>query len=421
MTVTRTDRKAVDRALNSPALGTELTPRPCRETPRLRAAPPPPAAEPWALSMSGGGFRATFAALGAVRLLADVRRLSGLRYASSVSGGSVANGMLAVAWPELRERGFSTSAVDDLVIDPAVRQVSTRSLKVALLLNLWRAVGRRTRTDLLADKFDEWFLGGRRLADLDPEVRWIVNAANLTSGVRFRFERDVLGDYTIGLAPTEPTGVRLSTAVAASAAVPGAFAPVRLTGVTFPCGTHRPMLMDGGVYDNTGIQALDREDQREVFLVGLNAGGLLRPGAYGRVPLVRDLARANSMLYRQSTAIRTQAMVERFERARRTPAGTPLPVGARRGVLVALATRFPEPSRGRLDEWRAAFPELREHDGRDLALVPTVFDKLDEPLCRALVRRGWWLVGAALATYFPDALPADLSKVEPPPAGLSRA
>jgi NTE family protein len=416
MTTARSDQAAVNRTLNTPALGTMLSPQPCQKS-RLRPHAPAPSAHPWAVSMSGGGFRATFAALGAVRLIAGIHQLSQLRYASSVSGGSIANGMLAVAWPQLRQRGFDAAAVDELVIDPTVRKVSARSLKVALLTNLWRTVGPRTRTDLLAEKFDEWFFARRRLSELDPEVRWIINAANLSSGVRFGFERDVLGDYTIGLAPTEPAGILLSTAVAASAAVPGAFAPVKVAAVDFPCATYPPMLMDGGVYDNTGIQALDRENQREVFLVSMSAGGLLRPGAYGRVPLVRDLARANSMLYRQSTAIRTQALVERFNLAGRTPAGAPLPDGARRGVLVALATTFPEPSTGRFDEWQEAFPERRSHGGHDLASVPTVFDKLDEPLCRALVYRGWWLIGAALATYHPSLIPPDISELDPPALG----
>ncbi len=414
MNIARADQSFMNATLNSPALATDLAARPCQEARPLRAANPAHAAEPWALAMSGGGFRATFAALGAIRLLAGTGHLADLRYTSSVSGGSVANGLLAVAWPQLRDRGFTADAVDELVLDPAVRRVSSRSLTFALVMNLWRTVGRRTRTDLLVDKFDEWFFDGTLLHELDPQVRWIINAANLSSGVRFRFERDVLGDYTIGLAPTAPNRISLSTAVAASAAVPGAFAPMKIRGVDFPCSIHPPVLMDGGAYDNTGLQALDRESLRDVFLVCINAGGLLRPGAYGKVPLVRDLARAHSMLYRQSTAIRTQGIVERFDLGRTVRAGSPMPAGARRGVLVALATTFTQQKTGRLAEWTDIHPDRRIHAGRDLAEVPTVFDKLDVTLCRALIYRGWWLIGAALARHAPEQLPADLSDVTPP-------
>ena len=401
--------------VDSPAVGTGLQPRPCGDD--LRPAQPAAAADPIAVAFSGGGFRATLASLGVVRLLADIGRLGDVRYVSSVSGGSVANGLLAVAWPKLRARAYTSAAVDDLVIDPFVRRISRRSLKMSLILGVWRTIGPRNRTDLLARRFDSWFYRKQQLDALDPEVRWIVNAANLVSGARFTFERDVVGDYTVGLAPTAGSGLRLSTAVAASAAVPGAFAPLRLKKIAFPCATERPALLDGGAYDNTGLEAIDSDRYRHTFLVALNSGGLLRPGGYGKIPLVKELARANSLLYRQSTALRTRSMVERFGRAALVPAGTALPEGARRGVLTGLATRFPdEPGRGdgRLAEWRAAHAEIVEHDGSHLATVPTVFDALDEPLCRALIHRGWWLTGAAIACYHPDGLP-DPATIESPP------
>jgi NTE family protein len=396
--------------VDSPAIGTGLRQRPCGD--KLRPAEPPKTSNPVAVTMSGGGFRATLPAIGVVRLLADAGLLADLRYVSSVSGGSVANGIVASAWPQLRARGFSSTAFDELVAAPLVKRISSMSLKFSLVRGAWRTFGPMTRTELLARRLDEWFFEGLLLKDLDPAVRWIVNAANQTSGVRFTFERDVLGDYTIGLIPTAGTGIHLSLAVAASAAVPGAFPPLLLHDLAFPCGTHRPALLDGGTYDNTGLEALDGERYRQTFLVCLNAGGLLRAGGYGKVPIVRDLARANSLLYRQSTALRTRDMVDRFERGRFSGNG-PVPYGARRGVLFALATDFPEPPPERLAEWRSRFPEHRTHDGADLALVPTVFDKLEDKLCRVLVYRGWWLAGAALATYHPDRLP-EVSSIDPP-------
>jgi NTE family protein len=385
--------------VDSPAVGTGLQASPCGDA--LRPATPASSDDPVAATFSGGGFRATLASLGVVRLLADAGMLPNVRYVSSVSGGSVANGLVATAWPELRRRGFSSDAVDELVVDPFVKRISHRSLKMSLVRGIWRTIGPGTRTELLARRFDSWFFDGLQLEDLDPEVRWIVNAANLVSGARFTFERDVVGDYTVGLTSTEGTGLRLSLAVASSAAVPGAFAPVRMQKLSFPCGTVAPALLDGGTYDNTGLEAIDSERYRDVFVVVLNSGGLLRPGAYGKIPLVRELARSNSLLYRQSTALRTRALVERFGRGTTVEEGTPLPEGARRGVLTSLATTFPDDGSGTLRAWRAAHPEQRDHDGRDLALVPTVFDKLDEGLCRALVRRGWWLTGAALSLYHP--------------------
>jgi NTE family protein len=388
--------------VDSPAVGTDLLrPQPCGD--RLRPAPPDTSGSPIAVTLSGGGFRASLAGVGVVRLLADAGLLGDVRFVSSVSGGSVTNGLLAAAWPGLRDGDFSTAAVQKSLVEPFVKTVSRQSLKLSLVKGIWRTIGPKNRTELLADRFDEWFFEGQELEGLDPQVRWIVNAANLTNGVRFGFERDVVGDYSSGLASTAGTGLRLSTAVAASAAVPGAFAPLTLKKPRLPCAKFDPVLMDGGTYDNTGLEALDSDNYKDVFLVSLNAGGLLRPGSYGKVPLVRDLARANSLLYRQSTTLRTRSMVHRFELAAKAPRG-PLPAGARRGVLTALATDFRKEDTPALNAWRARFPEHRTYDDADLAEVPTVFDKLDEQLCRLLVYRGWWLTGAALANYHPQLL-----------------
>jgi NTE family protein len=402
---------ADEAVLSSPAIGTSLSSliSPCGDATRP-ASPPPPARSPaFGLTFSGGGFRATLAALGAVRLLADAGMLGQLRYVSSVSGGSVANGMLATAWPRVREAGFTAAAVDAHVIDPIVDRVSTHSLKSKLLRNVWRIVGSKNRTELLADAFDDWWFDGIQLEQLDPEVRWIVNAANVTTGVRFGFERDVLGDYVLGLASTRGTGVRLATAAAASAAVPGAFAKLQLPKeIPFPCAgaRGRPSLLDGGVYDNTGLEALDSNRYRDVFTITINAGGVLTVGSGGSLPIVGDLQRSNSLLYRQSTALRTRWMVDRFERYRAAVAAGQEPgPDARRGVLVALASTVPSDDGGAFDAFASRYHEHRDWDGKDLAFVPTVFDRLDRRLCRALVYRGWWLTGAALCRYHADGLP----------------
>lgn len=73
---------------------------------------------------------------------------------------------------------------------------------------------------------------------------------------------------------------------------------MRLKGLSFPCESEPPALVDGGAYDNTGLEAIDGERYRDAFFVTLNSGGLLRAGADGRIPLVGELARSNSLLYR---------------------------------------------------------------------------------------------------------------------------
>jgi len=399
--------------LHSPALGSGLEDlvRPCGDSLRPRDPGRVDGRPTFALTFSGGGFRATLAALGLARFLADVGRLGDLRFISSVSGGSITNGVLACQWDQLRNADFSAEALDARVIDPIIHSITASSLKKELIRNLWRAVGGQSRTDLLARAFDHRFFHKRTLESLDEGCRFVINAANLTTGVRFAFERDVLGDYVVGLATTRGTGVNVATAVAASAAVPGAFAPVRVRGIAFPCrGRGEPMLLDGGAYDNTGLEAFDSDRYQDVFLIAMNAGGVFVTGRWGKIPIVRDLARSSSLLYRQSTGLRTRWMIDRFqvlETAVRDQ--LPTPKWGRRGVLTELASNVTGPG---VDEWQARHPEHRTWQGKDLAFVPTVFDQLDPRLCRLLVYRGWWLTGATLARYHPGLV--DLPTTAPP-------
>ena len=328
---------------------------------------------------------------------------------SSVSGGSVAAGIFAHGYPAVRDAGFTGAAFDAHVVRPLVDRITTTSLKQKLLLGAWQIVGSKTRTDLLADAFDDWWLHGKRLAELPPDVRWIINAANIATGVRFAFERDVMGDYVVGRVSTAATKLRVAEAIASSAAVPGALAPFEVKGIAFPCAQGRKVeLLDGGAYDNMGLQALDGE--RDAFLVAINAGGHFRTGNAGKIPLVRELQRANALLYRQSTAIRRQLMVERFkawEQARDRKERAP--EWGRQGVLFSLASDLPNVS----PKWTA--PELPswlppatavERWREELALVATSFDRFPLERCRALLYRGWWLAGATISTYHPDLLPA---------------
>jgi NTE family protein len=197
---------------------------------------------------------------------------------------------------------------------------------------------------------------------------------------------------------------------------------MKMENLPFPCA-HRgtPALLDGGAYDNTGLEPLDGDGYRDVFTVSLNAGGVFVTGAYGKVPLVRELSRSNSLLYRQSTGLRTRLMVDRFqawERWKKAPAGQPRPENARQGVLFALATTLPGGSvpQEYLD-FVAAHPEHRDYEGKDLAFVPTVFDQLSRALVNRLIYRGWWLAGASLARWHPGFAPLPNGTKPPPVEG----
>ena len=371
---------------------------------------PPEGRTPLALTFSGGGFRATFTALGIVRYLADADRLDDVRLVSSVSGGSVAAGLIAHAWPALRADGFSTAAVERHVIEPTRKRISESSLATSIALHAWKALGEETLTDVLVDRFTDWFFGDTTMADLDPGVRWVINGANLGTGTRFTFERDLIGDYVNGFADM-PNDFTLATAVAASAAVPGPFSPMSFDDLNLPCRDRYEdsvAVMDGGIYDNTALEAIDgnsgsssRYDNH--FSISAAVGGVLQIGSYGSVPIVRHLLRSNSVLYRQSRNLRTRDMVNRFK------------LGERKGILFKLNTTIPSalPYTDALAEFTVRYNEQTHHDNKHLALISTSFDEFDTDLCDALIRRGWWLTGAIAAAYHPDEMPIDTTVIAP--------
>lgn len=370
-----------------------------------RAVPPPPPRSPAiAVALSGGGFRATLSGLGVLRFLADAGLLAQVTVSSSVSGGSVANGMFGCGYPDLADADFQPAAFDEYVLAPMVSGVAGQSLSRRMVRQSWKILGRRTRTDLLAGEFDRLLFHGQLLERLPRGCRFIVNAANTSTGVRFGFEAEAVGDYVIGEVPTAGTGLRLAQAVAASAAVPGVLAPVVLRGITFPCQRGRTVrLVDGGAYDNSGLEPVDGAEDR--LIVALNAGGLFVTGRYGRIPVVRDLMLAESLLYRQSTALRRRAMVDRFQaREHALREGGKPPAWSRRGVLFGLATTMQEVD----EDWTAVNPQAPTP--REVAFVKTSFDRFPRELASKLVYAGWWLTGATLTTYHRDVLPAQLPR-----------
>jgi NTE family protein len=294
-------------------------------------------AVPVAVAFSGGGFRASLAGLGVVRLLAQAGLLERVKYVSSVSGGSWTGALLALNWDELETRGFTLEAADDLVVRPFVDRVTGTSLQRRLLLNMWRAFGPgKTRTDLLADAFDDWFGGGRCLADL-PELercRFTLNSTNLSTGKRYKFERDEVGDYTgvngrrgkyiTARSAVGTTGagngirIRVADALGASAAIPGALAPQRLVKPYRGLYTEGapPKLVDGAVYDNLAMEPFNHFRTSHPLIVSIDSGAPLH-GAKIANDILSVLKRSQKVMQDQTALVRRRWMAESYSRWQR--------------------------------------------------------------------------------------------------------
>lgn len=205
------------------------------------------------LCVSGGGFRAAFYAIGALRYLAEAGLLAAVTDISAVSGGSLAAAKLAAAWPPLE--GDSAGWLVRSVERPMREAVANNNIR-----NRWlgkvaagRSLGRGGRGAVLGELFCEILELPSELHELPVGPRTIFTSTCLQTGRAFRFARAFTGSWDFGYAEPTPTGVRLGLALAASAAFPHTFTVVQMP--TEPLGLPKETpstitLVDGGVYDN---------------------------------------------------------------------------------------------------------------------------------------------------------------------------
>lgn len=219
------------------------------------------------LAFSGGGYRATLFHAGAVIRLGELGLLSKIDRISSVSGGSITTGILAMAWPELKFEN-STGVVDPktLMDNFTVPVIKATARTIDISVGIAGLVPFISAGNKLSEIYDRKIFHGMKLKDLPEHPKFIFNATNLQTGGLFRFTRDYLADWR-ALKSTTKT-IRLSDAVAASSAFPPVLAPLRLDlrneTVVVPEGSRwshfellkEPILVDGGVYDNLGLESI---------------------------------------------------------------------------------------------------------------------------------------------------------------------
>lgn len=348
-----------------------------------------------ALALSGGGFRATLFHCGALMRLNELGLLTRLTRISSVSGGSIASGMLAAAWPRLTVRDGIVSDLVPAVIEPlrafCRRSVDTKAVVWGALLP-GRSIG-----DVLADTYDEMF-GGRTLQDLPDTPQFVFNATNLQTGRLVRLRKTRLADYTIGeiAAPK----VRLAVAVAASSAFPPVLSPVEirvdpaawrdLPGTLHfgdPAYNRVLALTDGGAYDNLGLETVD--DFNPVIVSDAGAPFGTEESASALWP--KQALRALDIATDQARGLRKRLLFSECRRNGRVPVyagidGDP--------------TEYPAPQVLRVDPAVTA----------GLARLRTRLDPFSDEEQGLLINWGWLMMDVAARSF--------VAKTAPPPAAL---
>ena len=214
-----------------------------------------------ALCLSGGGYRAMLFHLGSLWRLHEIGLLGKVARISSVSGGSITAGMLALKWARLQQDS-SVKCFKDEVVQPIMDFASQTIDIPAVFGGLILPGGVSGR---IAHYYRKYLFDHATLQDFPDTPQFVLNATNLQSGVLWRFTKPYMGDYRVGI--IEKRHLEVAVAVGASSAFPPVLSPVTLkfensdykagTGMDLQEDAFRTkvFLTDGGVYDNLGLEA----------------------------------------------------------------------------------------------------------------------------------------------------------------------
>lgn len=208
------------------------------------------------LALSGGGLRATGIAYGALKELDARGLLRNVDLISAVSGGSIVGAYYSLGLP-LDE--FGEKLGSNLLLSSVGKVFNFKNF----------GDGRRnTRTTGFADTLDELYFQNRKLTDLKKQPLLLINTTNIATTSLFVFSRNGAGGENLNGTSDLPfyrltkdvhRETKVSTAVAASCAVPSLLAPMRIKAVKASSKGKTAVtieLVDGGVFDNAGLETL---------------------------------------------------------------------------------------------------------------------------------------------------------------------
>jgi NTE family protein len=240
---------------------------------------------------------------------------------SSVSGGSITAGVIALRWQYLRFEPADPSDFVSEVVEP-IRRLAGRTLDVSGVLGGALLPG--SIADRVARAYAEHLFGTATLQDLPDEPCFVINATNVQSGVLWRFSKRYMRDWRVG--EVKRPLVPLATAVAASAAFPPVLSPLTLDldPASFTPGTgqdlqHEPytdeaVLTDGGVYDNLGLETVWK--RYDSVLVS-DAGGKMAAEPEPETDWVRHSRRVLDVIDNQVRSLRKRQLISSYREGKR--------------------------------------------------------------------------------------------------------
>ena len=357
------------------------------------------------LCLSGGGYRAMMFHLGVLWRLNEAGMLPTLARVSSVSGGSITAGVLAMNWAQL---AFNDAGVakkfDSRVVEP-LRAMAGTSVDLASVL-VGAGLPFTSVSDRVVKAYRKHLFAKTTLQNLPDQPRFVINATNLESGVLMRFSKPYLADYRVGR--INHPDLPLAVAVAASSAFPPVLSPCTvdlehedwiteegndLTGDEF---RNQIRLSDGGVYDNLGLETVWK---RYSTILVSDAGGQLKADGDPSWDWVRQSVRLMKVIDHQVRSLRKRQVIDSFKSNRRS------------GMYVGI--------RSHTADYPLADPLPADTDvTTGLAATPTRLEAMSDTLQERLVNWGYVICDAGLRAHVvTDAAPGRLPYPESPISG----
>lgn len=349
------------------------------------------------LCLSGGGYRAMLFHLGSLWRLNSAGLLPKLDRISSVSGGSITAGVLAMNWNALQfgsdnvARAFEAQLVDP-ILGLANKTIDASSILGGILepgVSISEQVERHYR---------EILFGATTLQQLPDAPLFIFNATNVQTAALWRFSKAFMGDYRVGI--VNAPNVLLSKAVTASSAFPPVLSPCELDLTAFqfvpdpnaslqrPPFTSMAVLSDGGVYDNMGMETVWKH-YRTVLVS--DAGAKIQPEESPHEDWMRHMYRILDVIDNQVRSLRARQVVGSFQ----LPDDNPL---YRSGAFWTIRTNIAD------YELESTLP-CDFAKTTELAHVPTRLAATPQPIQQRLINWGFAVTDAALRAHLDKSIP----------------
>jgi NTE family protein len=231
------------------------------------------------LALSGGGYRAAAYHIGTLRALNRLGILDKIDVISSVSGGSITATYYALHKDNYEEfeQLFIKNLQKGVLILPIINLIFVITilglsiwllgwwmllLDFILLFYFWFKV--LPFSVWIEKTYNKHFFKNKKLSDFPTKPIVAINSTDIATGTLFTFSQVKMAGYKYeGKDKTnifKHENFPIARAVMASLCVPFAFSPIKISNkycnVPFEKGANKPLLIDGGLYDNQGAHKL---------------------------------------------------------------------------------------------------------------------------------------------------------------------